>query len=104
MNFFWNSFLGYNLSLCPQGPGDAGAEAYPTKPLRFIVPYAVGGPGDILARLIGRKLGERWNQHVEVENVPGKGGSVGAAAALKAPADGHTLIRESALDKSQPLR
>src|SRR5687768_14148320 len=66
--------------------------SYPDKPIRFIVPYAEGGPGDVLARLIGGHLALRWHQPVQVVNRPGKGGMVGAKEGLDAPADGYTLI------------
>ena len=89
----WDAVYGrFNLAVVPQGPRNAGADGYPNRPARFIVPYAGGGPGDILARLIAGKLSERWRQPVTVENLPGTGGMVGAAEGIKAPADGYTLI------------
>lgn len=78
------------------------AQNFPNRPLRFIVPYAAGGPGDVLARLVGQKLSERWKQPVEVVNIPGKGGSLGAAEGLRAPADGHTLILAAAPHSINP--
>lgn len=68
------------------------ADNYPVKPIRFIVPYAPGGPTDILARIIGQKLTESWGQQVLVENRGGANGLIAAELAIRAPADGHTLF------------
>ncbi len=66
--------------------------AYPTQPIKIIVPFGPGGLGDITARLVGQSLGEKLGQAVVVENKPGAGGVLAANAALAAPKDGHTLI------------
>ena len=67
------------------------AQTFPARPLRMIVPFAPGGPNDILGRLVGQKINERWGQAVVVENRGGAGGTVGLAAAAKLPADGYHL-------------
>lgn len=71
------------------------AIAYPTKPIRFVVPYAPGGNTDILARLLGQKLSETWGQQVIIDNRPGAAGTVGAELVARAPADGYSLIMGS---------
>jgi tripartite-type tricarboxylate transporter receptor subunit TctC len=71
---------------------NAQAEAYPTKPIRFIVPYAPGGSSDIIARLYGQRLTETLGQTLVVDNRPGAGGTIGTSILAKAPADGYTLI------------
>ncbi|MES2186486.1 MAG: tripartite tricarboxylate transporter substrate binding protein [Pseudomonadota bacterium] len=70
--------------------------AYPTRPIKLIVAFAPGGGSDFIARLIAVKLGEKLKQPVIVENRPGAGGNLGAALALKAPADGYTLLLAAA--------
>ena len=67
-------------------------DAYPSKPLRIIVPFAPGGGIDILGRTLGQKLSERWKQPVVVENRPGASGSIGFELAAKAPADGYSIL------------
>lgn len=71
------------------------ASSYPTKPIRIIVPFAPGGPNDMLARIVGQKLTEKWGQQVLVDSRPGGGTVVGTEAAAKASPDGHTLLMVS---------
>ena len=70
----------------------AGAQQFPAKPLRLIVPFPPGGGNDTVARAIAQQLGPDLGQPVVVENRPGAGGSVGAEMAAKSPPDGHTLF------------
>ena len=79
------------LCACLAAPAMAAAE-YPDRPIRLVVPYAVGGTTDIIARVVGNKLGERLGQSVIIENRPGAGGNIGSAYAAKQPADGYTLV------------
>lgn len=70
----------------------AAQPAYPTKPVRFIVNFATGGPSDIVARMLSLKLGEMWGKPVVVENVAGFAGNIGAERAAKATPDGYTVL------------
>lgn len=70
----------------------AADSAYPTKPVRIVVPLSAGGPTDLLARIIGQQLGEKLRQPVIIENRPGAGGNIGADIVAKSPADGYTLF------------
>jgi tripartite-type tricarboxylate transporter receptor subunit TctC len=65
---------------------------YPSKTIRFLLPFAPGGAGDVLARLTGQRLQETWNAQTVVEPRPGAGGIVATEIAAKAPADGYTFI------------
>ena len=86
------------LGLLAMGAGatlpvdSARAQSYPSKPIRIIVPFAVGGSSDIMARALGKQLAEQMNAQVIVENRPGGGGGPAMQAVVSAPADGHTLL------------
>jgi len=73
-------------------PAHALAQAWPSKPVRIIVPYPAGGTSDILARTVSIRLSEIWGQSVIVENKPGANGNVGAEFVAKSPADGYTVL------------
>ena len=70
----------------------ARAQAYPTRPVRWIVPYPPGGAADPIARLIGPFLSERLGKPVVIENKPGAGANIGTEFVVKSPPDGHTLL------------
>jgi tripartite-type tricarboxylate transporter receptor subunit TctC len=80
----------------------AGAQAWPTKPVRIVVPFTAGSATDIMARTFGQKLSEMWGQPVVVENRPGAGGSIGAGIVAKSPPDGYTLLVHSAAFSVNP--
>ena len=68
------------------------AQAYPSKPVRFVVTYPAGGSSDVMARIIGKKLTELWSQQVLVDSRPGAAGAVGMEYAAKQAPDGHTFL------------
>ena len=70
----------------------APAQEYPNKPIRMVAPFAPGGATDLLARVIGQKMGERFGQSVLIDNRTGAGGNIGAEIVAKAPPDGYTLL------------
>ena len=72
-------------------PASADAQAYPSRPLRFIVPFPPGGSTDIYARIIGPRLADALRQQVVIDNRAGAGGALGADLAAKAPPDGYTI-------------
>src|SRR5262245_24031130 len=73
----------------------AGAQTWPTKPIRMIAPFPAGGLVDVLARAVGEELAKTLGQPVIVENRPGAGGNIGADVVAKAEPDGHTLLMTS---------
>jgi tripartite-type tricarboxylate transporter receptor subunit TctC len=72
--------------------GSAGAQSYPVRPLRFIVPFPPGGGNDIMARVVGQKLTESFGVQVVIDNRAGAGGNIGAETAAHAVPDGYTLF------------
>jgi tripartite-type tricarboxylate transporter receptor subunit TctC len=70
----------------------AGAQTYPTRPVKLVVPFPPGGSLDITGRLIAQRLSEMWGQAVVVENKPGAGGNIGADFVAKSPPDGYTIL------------
>ena len=85
-------YLAAGAAALPTGARFASAQSYPTKPVRWTVPIAPGGPNDILARLMCQWLSERLGQPFVVEHRPGGGSNIGTAAVVNAPADGYTLL------------
>ncbi len=72
--------------------GLALAQAYPSKPIKIVVPFTAGSATDIMARVVGEKLSASWGQPVVVENKPGAGGTLGSAFVAKSEPDGYTLL------------
>src|SRR6266446_6918247 len=72
-------------------PQVARAQAYPNRPIRFIIPFAAGGVADVTARLMGDRLGDKLGQRFVIENIPGPGGIVAGRAIASAAPDGYTL-------------
>lgn len=72
--------------------GPVAAQNYPVKPIKIVVPFPAGGTSDVLARIVGQKMTERWGQPVVVENRPGSSGNLGADVVAKSAADGYTLV------------
>ena len=72
--------------------GGAFAQAFPSRPVHVVVPFAPGGSADVLSRLVGQSLAQRWGQPVIVETRPGAGTIIGTAYTAKAPPDGHTIM------------
>jgi tripartite-type tricarboxylate transporter receptor subunit TctC len=84
-----------------QSAGTSGG-AYPTKPLRFILPVAAGSTSDTIARLVARALSDGLGQQVVAENQPGAGGNIGVPIAARAPGDGYTLLLVSSAQAISP--
>jgi tripartite-type tricarboxylate transporter receptor subunit TctC len=70
----------------------ASAQNFPSKPLRMIVPFSPGGVADIVARIVGQKMGESFGQSVVIDNRAGAGGSLAGEITAKARPDGHTIL------------
>jgi len=87
---------------CVLTAGAAGAQGYPNKPVKLVVPFTAGSATDILARTVGQKLTEMWGQSVVVDNRPGAGGTIGTASVAKSPPDGYTLLVNSAAHAYNP--
>ncbi len=81
----------FAATLALGAPFGASAQGYPTKPVRLIVPFAPGGTTDIVARIVGERMGSALGQQVLVENKAGGGGSVGAQEVIKSSADGYVV-------------
>src|SRR5262245_23967461 len=84
--------LAAGAAALPFAPHVARAQAYPSRPVRVIVPYAPGGPNDTPARLIPQKVSEHFGKQFYVENIGGAGGNVGMGQGAKAAPDGYTML------------
>lgn len=87
-------FAGLSLAGLPLAalPAGAAAQAWPSKPIRWVVPYPAGGGSDFLARQVAPQLGKRLGTQVTVDNRPGAAGIIGTEIAARAPADGYTIV------------
>lgn len=80
------------LSLCAAAQASNAAEAFPTKPMRLVIGFGAGGITDVSGRVVAQALGDELGQQVIIDNRPGAGGGIAAAAVAQAPADGYTLL------------
>lgn len=94
---------GLGLPLAAQAAQAKAAAAYPTRPVKVVVPYPAGGVIDVTARAVTDALAQRWGQPVIVENRPGANGNLGAQAVHQAAADGYTLLIGSTFTVINPL-
>ncbi len=95
MNGILKSLIAASLGLVAM-QGATGAESrYPARPVRMIVPFAPGGPTDVIARIVAQKLTEAWNEQVVVDNRAGAGGNIGMGLAANAAPDGYTIVMVS---------
>src|SRR5215475_14117071 len=81
----------FAAAACP-GSGSAAAQSYPVKPIKIVVPFAPGGPADVIGRIIGQQLNIILGQSIVIENRGGAGGTIGARFAAAAEPDGYTLM------------
>jgi tripartite-type tricarboxylate transporter receptor subunit TctC len=86
-----NSIARLTLVMLALTSGSVAAQDFPSRPVRFVVPYAAGGSGDMLARLLGSKLASMWGQQVVIDNRPGGGSLIGTEFAARSEPDGYTL-------------
>ena len=80
------------LALIAVGPSAGAQQPYPTRPITVVVPFAAGGPTDVMTRILGQHMSQTLGQQVVVENVTGGGGSIGAARVAKAAPDGYSMV------------
>jgi tripartite-type tricarboxylate transporter receptor subunit TctC len=86
------AFIASVLMLPQPGATENALDAFPTRPVKLVVPFPPGGPTDLMARLFGQKLSERWGQPVVVENRAGGNSAIGAQQVAKSVPDGYTLL------------
>lgn len=94
--------LALGLFLCMPAAQQAGAQGYPAKPVRFIIPFPPGGPTDILGRMVATRLAEAWAVAVVPDNRPGAGGNIGTEQCAKSAADGYTACMFSIAQTISP--
>ena len=88
-------FTAAALGMAASIPALRAQQKYPSTPIRFVVPFAAGGGGDVVARMLAQRLQDRLNNPVVVENRVGAGGNIGSDYVLKSPPDGYTLLNMS---------
>ena len=92
MNSFFAAIASLAVVVLAAGTPQVHAQAYPSKPIRFVLPFPPGGGTDILGRILAQKLSDQVGQPVVPENRPGAGGNVGTEYATRQPADGYTVV------------
>ena len=90
------------LSVLAQGGPPSAAGAFPTKPIRMVIPYPPGGPTDVLGRIVAAKLPEMLGQQVVVDNKPGASGQIGAGDVARSAPDGYTLLTNASIHVINP--
>src|SRR5882672_7272917 len=91
------------LAACAAAAAQDPGQAYPSGPLRIVVPFQAGGSTDMVARAMAQKLRDRFNQPAVVENRAGANGTIGAALVAKSPPDGHTMLLVQSGYVSNPI-
>ena len=86
------SILGLAGMTLALAAGDVRAQSYPSRPITVIVPFAAGGPTDVIARIVGENMGKTLGQQIVGENVAGAGGTTGITKASQAQPDGYTIM------------
>src|ERR1700726_4036897 len=92
MNRFVARFAAVALALAASAIVGAFAQTYPARSITMVVPFAAGGPTDVLARILGQRMSQSLGQQIIVEDVTGAGGTLGSARVAKAAPDGYTLV------------
>ena len=90
--FFARALIAAFASTALMASAPASADAFPSKPVKLVVPYPAGGFPDTVARVLAKALTEKWNQQVVIDNRPGGNGAVAAQTVKSAGADGYTLL------------
>src|SRR5947209_17699029 len=103
MTFSRRRFLHLATAAAVFAPRIAGAQAYPARPVRVIVPFAPAGPTDVFARLMAQKLSEQLGAQFYVENIAGAGGNIGAGRAAQSGPDGYTILVNGANQKRKSV-
>jgi tripartite-type tricarboxylate transporter receptor subunit TctC len=103
MNFTRRAALAAAMAAAALAASGAHAQDYPRQPIKFVVGYAAGGPTDVIARIVGKEVGETLGQPVIVENRAGANGNIATEAVARAPADGYTIIVNTLSHNVNPL-